>query len=308
MSSMESEIKIATEKWVSEMNRFPRSMVELVFNNTQWEEVTTPAAGDRVIMNDDKGEIINADGDFYEIAMDSGGTVIASVGSFEVERDSLLPSWGTMWAFSDICDNRWLDNSDGIKKMSACGFRVYWNNQYGYFFGIDGGGYDFYRDHWIPLYKSRGLCWHLNNDTNRVSEIRSMFGFKLFANNTSKVVEFITSNSGARLGLRDEEISKLIELAENSDIHAIRSIIGEPLSWAVADIINEKEHTHLFVGSSSIDNELIGIEESYLWNLTDDDIRIGRSFKTCEQLLTKYADELGIISRPEIIDYEVNHD
>ena len=31
---------------------------------------------------------------------------------------------------------------------------------FGYFFGIDGAGYSFYEEHWIPLYKARGLQWH----------------------------------------------------------------------------------------------------------------------------------------------------
>ena len=31
---------------------------------------------------------------------------------------------------------------------------------FGYIFGIDGAGYDFYEDHWIPLYKERGIQWH----------------------------------------------------------------------------------------------------------------------------------------------------
>ena len=34
----------------------------------------------------------------------------------------------------------------------------------GYFFGIDGAGYSFYEEHWIPLYKARGLQWHKENE------------------------------------------------------------------------------------------------------------------------------------------------
>ena len=48
--------------------------------------------------------------------------------------------------------------------MSECGFRIYYSEKYGYFFGIDGAGYDFYEAHWIPLYKARGLKWHENDD------------------------------------------------------------------------------------------------------------------------------------------------
>lgn len=44
--------------------------------------------------------------------------------------------------------------------MSDCGFRIYKSEDYGYFFGIDGAGYSFYEEHWMPLYKARGLHWH----------------------------------------------------------------------------------------------------------------------------------------------------
>lgn len=44
--------------------------------------------------------------------------------------------------------------------MADCGFRIYEQEDYGYIFGIDGAGYDFYDEHWCPLYKARGLRWH----------------------------------------------------------------------------------------------------------------------------------------------------
>ena len=66
--------------------------------------------------------------------------------------------WGTMWQFSDSCDNWWLENH--LNEMADCGFRIYESDEFGYFFGIDGAGYDFYEAHWIPLYNKRGLQWH----------------------------------------------------------------------------------------------------------------------------------------------------
>lgn len=65
-----------------------------------------------------------------------------------------------MWQFSEDVDDWWLENRDGLKVMSRLGFRIYESENYGYFFGIDGCGYDFYSAHWIPLYKARGLQWH----------------------------------------------------------------------------------------------------------------------------------------------------
>lgn len=68
-------------------------------------------------------------------------------------QDGFFPAWGRMWSFKD--SYRWLSNEDDIRIMSECGFEVYEHDEWGYFFGINGGGYDFYEYHWIPLYKAR---------------------------------------------------------------------------------------------------------------------------------------------------------
>lgn len=73
-----------------------------------------------------------------------------------------LPMWGTMWSFHEQLDNDWLDGRFGepaMEIMEECGFTVIELGEWGYFFGIDGAGYDFYESHWIPLYKARGLHW-----------------------------------------------------------------------------------------------------------------------------------------------------
>lgn len=74
-----------------------------------------------------------------------------------------LPMWDTMWSFGDSIDNDWLNGEfgvNGLKQMIDCGFRVYKSEDWGYVFGIDGAGYDFFEAHWIPLYDARGLKWH----------------------------------------------------------------------------------------------------------------------------------------------------
>ena len=81
----------------------------------------------------------------------------------EHEYDDVLPLWGTMWSFQDSADSWWLEFDGGLEKMAACGFRIYEQEDYEYIFGIDGGGYDFYEAHWIPLYKARELRWHDNS-------------------------------------------------------------------------------------------------------------------------------------------------
>ena len=118
----------ATEKFVREMDAIPTGMIERLWEQSpdEWEEVTVP---DGVI-----------------------------------EPYGVFPMWGTMWSFHDSIDDWWLEERDGIRLMSECGFRIYHHQEWGYFFGIDGAGYDFYSDHWIPLYKARGLKWHDEED------------------------------------------------------------------------------------------------------------------------------------------------
>lgn len=115
--------KEAVYAWVNEFNAVPTDMIAQLMADhpDDWEEVT-------VFDEDD-------------------------------ELDDVLPMWGTMWSFGDSCDDYWLEEEDGIQKMSKCGFRIYHHEEWGWFFGIDGAGYDFYAEHWIPLYKARGLKW-----------------------------------------------------------------------------------------------------------------------------------------------------
>ena len=166
-------IEEAARKWVGEMNAIPYGMIEKLMSieDDDIREVTEPAIGDRAYVfnlpeeyagNDDEGEVedILHEENAYIIKLDDGTSVEVCRNDFEVEYYSALPMWGTFWMFDDSTDNWWLEEDDGIKKMSECGFRIYKSEEFGYFFGIDGAGYDFYEAHWIPLYKARGLKWH----------------------------------------------------------------------------------------------------------------------------------------------------
>lgn len=162
-------IRGAAERWVHEMNAIPQGMIEKLMNigDEDIHEVTEPAIGDRVYayyepVEEPYGIIAEYDEerDLYTIEFDNGKEVKLDPDDFEVERDGSFPMWGTMWSFGDGCDDWWLEDGDGIRIMSECGFRIYESDEFGYFFGIDGAGYDFYESHWIPLYKARGLQWH----------------------------------------------------------------------------------------------------------------------------------------------------
>ena len=178
-------IKEAAERWVSEMNEYPQDMIEMLMSAKpdDWREVTLPRIGDRVYVTDLPdgceeyeldGEIENFTDDLYLINLYDGNTVEVGVDDFEAERDSYLPMWGWLWSFGDSVDDYFLEDLDGIKKMSESGFRIYENEEWGYFFGIDGCGYSFYEEHWIPLYKARGLHWHDERTEHTDDDVRKM--------------------------------------------------------------------------------------------------------------------------------------
>lgn len=173
-------VREAAHEWVREMNAIQQGIIAKLMNAEPWEwnEVTLPCKNDRVYVyeipedcSNNYGEIIeySEEDDIYSICLDDGVIIEAEEDEFEVRRDSNLPMWSTMWSFGDNCDDYWIDEYDGIRKMSECGFRIYQSEEFGYFFGIDGAGYDFYESHWIPLYRKRGLKWH--DETESESEV-----------------------------------------------------------------------------------------------------------------------------------------
>lgn len=159
-------INDAAHEWVREFNAIQWDMINELMKHDidSWHEVTTKSYGDRVYCyeHNQSGEITAYDEEteLYTVDLDNGEEVKVEDSEMEVEYDSLLPMWGTLWSFGDSCDDWWLSDDEGIRIMSNCGFRIYEHDEWGYFFGIDGAGYDFYEAHWIPLYKARGLHWH----------------------------------------------------------------------------------------------------------------------------------------------------
>ena len=161
-------IKEAAEVWVREMNAIPQEMVLRLMNADpdDWSEVTRPAKYNHVYddSKNEYGEITEINDDIYSVELNNGEEIECVEDDFEVCRDDLLPMWGTMWSFGDNIDDYWLEEKNGLELMSRCGFRIYQSEEFGYYFGIDGAGYDFYEDHWIPLYKARGLHWHKESE------------------------------------------------------------------------------------------------------------------------------------------------
>lgn len=163
----------AAAEWVNGFNAVQYGMIETLMKAfpNDWSELTTPSYGDRVCVwdgeNDGQRGVIVEDRydkepDLHRIEFDNKelGDVILAEDEFEVERDSLLPMWDWLWSFGNSADDYWLEELDGIRLMSECGFRIYEHEEWGYFFGIDGMGYSFMDEHWEPLYRARGLQWH----------------------------------------------------------------------------------------------------------------------------------------------------
>lgn len=221
-------ISEAAHEWVREMNGYPQEMISVLMQAKpdDWHEVTMPRICSRVyVFNlpdgcddyDSNGEIENIVGDVYLINLDDGNTVELGIDDFEVERDSVLPMWGWMWSFSESADDYWMEELDGIKKMSECGFRVYEHEEWGYFFGIDGCGYSFYEEHWVPAYKARGLKWHDKRTEHSEDDIRKMLApANLPENIVEKLLKMYpgkAENFGGRFGgyLKAEQIQTIKE-------------------------------------------------------------------------------------------------
>ena len=177
-------IREAAEAWVREFNAIPQGVVEklmkLDFDDVV--EITPPSKYDRVYIYDGEydgqhGEIIGVsdeDEDVYVIQLDKDREEVeVNKDDFEVDHDYLLPMWSTMWSFGDKLDEDWLLGrycESHLQEMADCGFRIFEQEDFGVIFGIDGCGYDFYSEHWCPLYLARGLHWHKEEDTDGATD------------------------------------------------------------------------------------------------------------------------------------------
>lgn len=166
-------ISEATCLWIREFNAIQTEIIEklMQMDPDDWSEVTVPTQGDEVYVcalpseagtleRHGKIRAYNKESGLYLVELSDGISITTDDESFEVVRYGELPMWGTMWSFGDAVDDWWLEEDDGIRAMSDCGFRIFHHEEFGYFWGIDGAGYNFHEEHFEPLYKARGLKWH----------------------------------------------------------------------------------------------------------------------------------------------------
>ena len=153
----------AARTWQHEFNTFPLGMIQKLYDvdPSDWCEVTPIAEDDQVWSNEYQsyGRVLEITDEIATVELyDDEKMVEVELDDLSREDDGYFPMWGWMWQFNDSGDDWWL--TENLQAMANCGFRIYCSDEFGYFFGIDGAGYDFYEAHWIPLYKARGLRWH----------------------------------------------------------------------------------------------------------------------------------------------------
>ena len=179
----------AAHKWVSGFHKFPRDMVRTLMkaDPASWTEVTTfsPWAEVKVSMpcqtvdgvyyqgKEQCGNLVGRMKDGrWKIEMADGTVVVVTEDGFALNPLTALPRYVCLFQFDSQCDEEWLKNGNGIRLMSESHFRIYWHEEWGYFFGPDMAGYSVYSSHWVPLYKARNLEWHNEDGTGRQAQGR----------------------------------------------------------------------------------------------------------------------------------------
>lgn len=97
--------------------------------------------------------------------------------------DSFLKGRSSRWIAEQLT-KRGIPSQSGsgpwIRLMSECGFRIFESEEFGYFFGIDAAGFDFYEAFWCPLYKARGLHWHDDEAEHEYQMRRKGYAQKMY--------------------------------------------------------------------------------------------------------------------------------
>lgn len=171
-------IEEAAREWVNGFNEIPVGLLRKL-DPDELYEITPPAKYDKVHIYNGfhsgmYGEIVEKDetadeDNVYIVQLDETNECVAvSADDFEVQYDSWLPLWSTMWTFGERIDEEWATGEyigPHLQEMADCGFRIYEQEDLGIVFGVDGAGYSFMTAHFIPLYKARGLHWHKEEET-----------------------------------------------------------------------------------------------------------------------------------------------
>jgi hypothetical protein len=93
------------------------------------------------------------------------------------------------------------------------GFKVFEPSDFGgYILAIDGGGYNFIEEHWVPLYKALGLTWHeaeLEAEAERVDAAVRPF--------VAQAQASLTGLSREEVMVRDEALATELDVTHSPD-------------------------------------------------------------------------------------------
>lgn len=118
----------------------------------------------------------------------------------------------------------------------------------------------------------------------------SGYGYPLFnGNNLNKIKKFL------------ENDFKEYNFEKCEDEDDLEDLLGESVSWCVANIINNKENVNIFTGYQACGDtdqeEMIGIRPMYPWEMKDIIL-----IEKADELLNKYGEILGITEKPDYFD------
>ena len=149
MRNQKMTIKEATQEWVRGFNAIPQQLIEKAYPNLDGLEILVTERECGYCGNTEFEE--NEDQELICSSCENKSEEYA-------QETYDLPMWGTMWTFEESMDDDWV--KENLETIRECGLWVYESDELGIIIGINGAGYDFYENHWMPLYNARGLKWH----------------------------------------------------------------------------------------------------------------------------------------------------
>jgi hypothetical protein len=164
MARFKTELE-AVKAWVNEWNAIPQSLLEKAYRDEErYEEVVLLAGGTRVCFECDEELRRPTPAECEEHGLDDSCWFCENCGepiavNWRGSQEAWPAMWGTVFQPDERIDREWMiANADEI--ADKCGIHVFECDELECFLAIDGAGYDFYAEHWAPLYRLRGLQWH----------------------------------------------------------------------------------------------------------------------------------------------------
>ena len=132
------------------------------------------------------------------------------------------------------------------------------------------------------------------------------FGYPLYnGKNYADIGNFLAANLKDEVS--EDDLKFLADIANSGDPEwDLEDVTECPVSWKLAEIINEKEGLTVFKGyqhdGDTDQEEYIGIEPCYPWQMNEKDKSL--SEKEFLDILSRYATLLGITEKPDYFEAE----